>query len=159
MDDITMDLADEEKIREEIMARAYRLRAFMDAHAGDIDDEQAVDIPDLMPLWNPGETYARGDRVRYGSDVYKVLQSHTAQRDWAPDIVPALYAKLRSSQEQKADDEGIAEWVQPSAENPYERGERVLHGGLVYESLVDGNVWEPTEQTCALSLWKQIELD
>lgn len=156
-DDITMDLTEEEAIRAEIMRRAYVLRAFIDSHASEVDDEQALAIPDLMPLWNSGEEYSLGDRVRYGRDVYRVIQSHTAQRDWTPDIVPALYAKLRTSHEQLADDEGIEEWSQPTAENPYTKGEKVLHSGDIWESLVDGNVWEPSATTAALSLWKKVE--
>lgn len=151
-------LQHEEAIREDIMNRAYRLRAFLDAHAASVDDEEAIRIPDLMPLWNSGEEYHVGDRVRYGAHVYRILQSHTSQLDWTPDIVPALYAQLRTSQEQAADNQGIDEWEQPSAENPYSAGDRVLHGGVIYESLVDGNVWEPTSQTEALSLWKRIDL-
>lgn len=35
-----------------------------------------------------------GQRVTYKNDVYKVLQSHTTQIDWTPDIVPALFNKV-----------------------------------------------------------------
>lgn len=158
-DDITMDLTEEEALRASIMQRAYDLRAFIDAHAAEVDDEQALAIPDLMPLWNSGEGYQVGDRVRYEHEVYRVIQAHTSQRDWTPDVVPALYAKLRTSQEQLADSEGITEWAQPTADNPYEKGEKVLHGGTIWESLVDGNVWEPSVTTEALSLWKQVKVD
>lgn len=35
-------------------------------------------------------------------------------------------------------------WVQPSgAHDAYSAGDRVAHGGKVWESTVDGNVWEP----------------
>lgn len=156
-DDITMELTDSEAIRQDIMQRAYALRAFLDAHADDVDDEQALSVPDLIPLWNSGMQYEVGDRVRYGRSVYRVLQGHTSQLDWTPDVVPALYALLRTSQEQLADSEGIEEWSQPTAENPYSRGEKVLHNGSIWESLVDGNVWEPSATTEALSLWKRID--
>lgn len=144
---------DMEKLREEIMQRAYVLRAFMDAHASEIDDDQAVDIPDLMPMWDSGQEYVAGDRVRYDGHVYKVLQAHTSQTDWTPDIVPALYAVLRKGQI----DPTVEEWVQPTAENPYQKGDRVYHPTpTMWESLVDSNVWEPTEKTAALSLWKRL---
>ena len=45
------------------------------------------------------------------------------------------------------DDEGqqteIPEWEQPDSTNPYMRGNRVMHGGKMWESDVENNVWEP----------------
>lgn len=41
------------------------------------------------------------------------------------------------------DPHDIPEWVQPSSTNPYMKGDKVWHVGKVWESLIDGNVWEP----------------
>lgn len=37
------------------------------------------------------------------------------------------------------------EWVQPGGHNPYNTGDRVLWQGSVYESVMDGNAWSPTD--------------
>ena len=144
-----------------IIERAMALRAYLDSVvAPTISDREATDsVPTLVfPIWNAGEDYAAGDRVRYDDALYRVVQAHTSQLDWTPDKVPALYARLRSSQDEEADREGIDAWEQPTAENPYMRGDIVRHIGAFWESLVDNNVWEPSAQTEALSLWKQITL-
>ena len=40
--------------------------------------------------------------------------------------------------------ETAAEWVQPTgAHDAYQKGDKVLYNGTVYESLIDGNVWAP----------------
>jgi hypothetical protein len=39
----------------------------------------------------------------------------------------------------------VAEWVQPTGgHDAYNIGDRVLFGGLTYESLINANVWSPT---------------
>lgn len=150
---------EDEARRQAILDRAYALRAFLDEVQGNWTDEQAAEHPDMIPLWNVGQDYVRDDRVRYEGHAYKVLQSHTSQPDWTPDIVPAIYARLRTSQEEQEEQAGIEEWEQPTAENPYMKGDRVAHSGFFFESLVDSNVWEPTDQTVGLALWKYITLD
>lgn len=38
----------------------------------------------------------------------------------------------------------IPEWVQPTgASDAYQKGDKVRYKGVVYESLIDGNVWSP----------------
>ena len=153
-----LSMSDEELRARDIIERAMALRSYLDssvAPAISDDDAKSDSVPaTLFPLWNPGEEYVVGYRVRYEDDIYRVLQAHTSQIDWTPDIVPALYAKLRGGQV----DPTIDEWSQPTAENPYMSGDRVYHPKpLMWESLIDSNVWEPTEQTEALSLWKRID--
>lgn len=153
-----LELSEAELRARDIIDRAMALRAYLDAAvAPDISDADAADgvVPALVfPIWNPGEDYSIGDRVRYDDALYRVLQGHQSQIDWTPDKVPALYARLRKSQD---DDPTIEDWTQPTAENPYMRGERCRHLGSIWESLVDNNVWEPTEQTQALSLWQKVQ--
>lgn len=39
-----------------------------------------------------------------------------------------------------------AEWVQPTgAQDAYNTGDRVTFQGVIYTSLIDGNVWSPTD--------------
>ena len=42
------------------------------------------------------------------------------------------------------DESVIPDWEQPDSTNPYKKGDKVRFNGVVYESLIDGNVWGPT---------------
>lgn len=45
--------------------------------------------------------------------------------------------------EPEQQDSSIQEWSQPSSVNPYMVGDKVTHQGLIWESNIDNNVWEP----------------
>lgn len=116
-------------------------------------DEQALKVPALYPDWEDvveGSTLAAGERLNYQDALYKVLQDHQKQATWNPIDAPSLFAKVLI-----LDPSVIPEWEQPESTNPYKKGDRVAHNGKTWESLVDGNVWEPgvvgTE-----ALWKEV---
>ncbi|KAJ3163936.1 hypothetical protein HDU88_006105 [Geranomyces variabilis] len=44
--------------------------------------------------WEPAEQYNLGDKVHYKGHTYKIVQAHRSQSDWAPDVVPALWARV-----------------------------------------------------------------
>ena len=114
-------------------------------------DEQALNSIALYPEWKADVSYTVGQRVLYNSVLYKVLQAHTSQTDWTPDVSHSLFAQILIP-----DENVIPEWVQPDSTNPYMKGDKVTHNGITYESLIDNNVWEPgvigTE-----SLWAVVE--
>jgi hypothetical protein len=119
--------------------------------AGTLDDAQALKVKALYPQWDgSGVAYTMGDRLTYQGDLYKVLQSHTSQADWSPDKAPSLFAKVLPGQDGTA----VGEWKQPDSTNPYSKGDKVTHKGKTWESLVDGNVWEPG--ATGVRQWKQI---
>lgn len=50
---------------------------------------------DKMRVWQAGVEYKTGDKAAYpdaAGGVYACLQGHTAQADWEPPAVPALWA-------------------------------------------------------------------
>lgn len=114
-------------------------------------DEQALNSIALYPEWKADVSYTVGQRVLYNSILYKVLQAHTSQSDWTPDVSHSLFAQILIP-----DENVIPEWIQPDSTNPYMKGNKVTHNGITYESLIDNNVWEPgvigTE-----SLWVVVE--
>ena len=115
-------------------------------------DEQALQVPDLYDKWSGDSMqYKMGVRVNYEGTLYKVLQDHTSQPDWTPDTAPSLFAKVLV-----ADPEVIPEWEQPDSTNGYAKGDWVTHNGIIWESLVDNNVWEPGAVGTE-SLWKEVE--
>jgi len=105
------------------------------------------DLVPLYPEWSAGTAYAVNVVVRHQDKLYRVVQAHTSQADWAPDKTPALFVLTYS--------EGTTpEWVQPTgAHDAYNKGAKVLFEGKVYESLIDANVWSPTAYPAG---WKEV---
>lgn len=112
-------------------------------------DDQALAATALYPKWRRGKDYKAGERVLHDGVLYKVLQDHVSQADWAPDAAPSLFAKVLTS-----DDGTPLEWEQPDSTNPYMAGDQVTHDGFTWESLIDNNVWEPTEANA--TLWEKV---
>lgn len=106
--------------------------------ADTLSAEENKGLVSLYPGWELGRAYAVDDLVSYNDTLYKVIQAHISQADWTPDIVPALFTS-------KAPVGVIPEWVQPTgATDAYNTGDKVTFEGVVYESLIDANVWSPT---------------
>lgn len=99
---------------------------------------EIAQLVSLYPVFALGTAYKIGDVIQYAGALYKVIQAHTSQADWTPDITPALF-KLATPAGT------ILEFLQPTgAHDAYDAGDKVLFGGVVYESLVDGNAFSPT---------------
>ena len=109
----------------------------------DLTDEQALEMPLLFPKWQAGKEYAVGDRVLYLGTLYKVIQAHTSQYGWEPDITPSLFAKNLIVKDDDGEQVDIPEWEQPGSTNPYMKGDKVKFEGKIYQSLIDQNVWSP----------------
>ena len=105
------------------------------------DDKEALSLQVLYKQWNRqiGKTLQVGEYINHNDILYKVLQQHVAQDNWAPDVSPSLFAKVLVD----PTGETILDWEQPDSTNPYMKGDKVKHNGVVYESEVDNNVWEP----------------
>lgn len=112
-------------------------QAMLDDIISQIGDDSASA---LFDAWETDHAYKLNDRVSYNGLVYRCVQSHTSQADWTPDAVPALWARIKAN----PDPSEPEEWVQPTgAQDAYAKGDKVKHNGKVWESDVDGNVWEP----------------
>lgn len=75
-------------------SKLLALRALIEKAAVSLPDEDALDGVELFAVYAIGVAYKLGDRFRYGSKLYKVLQDHTSQEDWLPDATPSLYAEV-----------------------------------------------------------------
>lgn len=74
-------------------ARAFRAK--IEAVAQYAPDDVAVDNPALYPLWDSGGiAYPVGFKLRHADKLYKVLQAHTSQADWSPDVAVSLFALI-----------------------------------------------------------------
>ena len=129
--------------------RKYR-KAIL-ASSETLENETAIDVPMLFSRWAAGIELVAQTRI-CGDDekLYTVLQSHTAQEDWKPSETPSLFARVLIP-----DPEVIYDWEQPDSTNAYKLGDKVRHNGKIWESLIDGNVWEPGAVGTE-ALWKEI---
>lgn len=130
---------------------AKKLRPLIEQAAQSFTDEMALEAVSLFPTWQSGIDYTVGQRVRYNGILYSVLQAHTSQDTWQPDVAVSLFAKVLIP-----DPDVVPEWEQPGSTNPYMKGDRVLFEGTVYESLIDNNVWPPTAYPAG---WKAVNTE
>ena len=105
------------------------------------DDTEALSLQILYKQWDNqiGKTLQVGEYINYNGILYKVLQQHTVQAEWIPDLTPSLFAKVLVD----PTGETILEWQQPESTNPYMKGDKVTHNGQTYICDIDDNVWEP----------------
>ena len=110
------------------------------AQAASLTDEEALSHNTLFSEWGAGGSYKTGEVVRYGGDLYRLLQDVTgAQAEHTPDVATSLYKRVG-----EPDPSGVWPWVQPlGATDAYKAGDKVSHNGKVWVSTVDNNVWEP----------------
>lgn len=122
---------------------ARKLRAFIEQMSVNATDEEALDNILAYPKWTIGKEYDKDERVRYEDVLYKVLQNHTSQADWTPDVAVSLFVKVSV--------EEFPEWVQPTgSHDAYNKGDKVSHNGKHWASLIDANVYEPSESVPTL---------
>ena len=70
------------------------LVAFLKAARLTVDDNTALTGMELYPVWAVGLAVEVGQRYQYGDRLYKVVQAHTTQADWTPDVTRALWTVI-----------------------------------------------------------------
>lgn len=126
------------------MQAAEQLRRALQMFAASLTDEQAMEVVAVFDPWVSGKAYVVGDFVTYGENsvgdpqLYKVVQAHTSQADWTPDVTSSLYDAIG------LDDSGYPVWSQPTgSHDAYNAGDIVNYNGTLYQSLINGNVYAP----------------
>lgn len=141
-----------EKTPEVQSAMVQAAVAVAQIQAQSLTDEKALTVKHIYPTWNGnGVSYQKDYYLTHNEKLYKVLQAHTSQEDWAPDLAPSLFAEVLPGQSGT----GTGEWAQPDSTSPYMTGDRVTHNGDTWESLIDNNVWEPGTQGTE-ALWQKV---
>ena len=117
--------------------RARALRPYIEKASISLTDEDALQAVELFPQWVTGHAYVVDERLQYKNVLYRVVQAHTSQADWTPDITPAMFVVVSLDE--------WPEFVQPTgAHDAYNKGDKVTFEGKHYISLIDGNVYSPT---------------
>lgn len=116
--------------------RARALRPYIEKASVSLTDEDALQAVELFPQWVTDRAYAVDERLQYKNVLYRVVQAHTSQADWTPDITPALFVTVSLDE--------WPEFVQPTgAHDAYKKGDKVTFEGKHYISLIDANVYSP----------------
>ena len=124
------------------LSKVWELRRVIEQLSQTLSDDEALKVVNIHPHWiGDGRLLETGKRVQYGGKLYTVLQGHHTQESWTPEAAPSLFAKVLTSE----DPDVVLEWEQPDSTNPYKKGVRVIYGGGIWESDLDGNVWQPGE--------------
>ena len=116
------------------------LKELLSDELGELSDDDALAVAAMFPTWvsKTDQLVAAGERLWYDTKLYRVLQAHTVQPDWKPDVSPSLFAEVSIVE--------WPEWVQPiSAETAYMTGDKVTYNGTRYVSLIDNNTWSPDD--------------
>lgn len=120
------------------------LQMFLGTLDADTNAADMMEVASMFPAYVVGKAYKTTDVFSYGVNsvgdpqLYQVLQDHTSSAEWAPDTEASLYKQIGVTEE------GYPEWVQPlGASDAYNTGDIVSYNGVLYESLIDGNVWAP----------------
>ena len=137
-----------------VIEEARKLRRLIESMAENLDDETAEENVNVFPLWKEGVLYEVDYKVRYNDVLYKVIQEHTSQSDWTPDVAVSLFARNHSQPDEGGEEEEFPEYVQPTAENPYMTGDKVTFEGEHYICLIDNCVWSPTDYPQG---WEKVE--
>ena len=140
---VKIELTEEEQLIEQTNKAMEIFNINFNDLLPDLTDEQALEMPLLFPKWQANIQYEVGYRVLYLGTLYKVIQAHTSQQGWEPDITPSLFAKNLIVKDDDGEQVDIPEWEQPGSTNPYMKGDKVKFEGKIYQSLIDQNVWSP----------------
>lgn len=126
------------------IAQQYNRFMQMSVQSANLPDDQAMEVADLYPEWVAMKAYAVDEIVKYGvnadgeTQLYKVIQAHTSQEDWKPDVTASLYKAIGFT------DDGVSIWTQPlGSTDAYMKGDVVSYEDQLWISTVDYNVWQP----------------
>lgn len=126
------------------LQKAEQFRKVVQLFASSLSDEKALEVATVFDPWTTDKVYSVGEFLTYGVNavgdpqLYKVVQAHTSQKEWTPNIVPSLYSPIG------LDDSGYPVWSQPTGtHDAYNTGDIVNFEGVLWISKVDANVWAP----------------
>lgn len=117
---------------------AIRLRAAMEKAAESLDDKTASTAPHMFrQLTGSGKSVQAGTRVNWGGQIKKASVTLWDREDQDPDHAPDLWADLDYV-------DGIRKIPDViTAELAFALNELGWRNGVVYKSLMNGNVWIP----------------
>lgn len=101
-------------------SEAIRYRGVIETAAQSLDDNTALTVVNLYPMWAVGISYAAGFKVRHGGKLWRCVQAHTSLAGWEPENATSLWEQINETHTGTIDDP-----------IPYE-GNMALTAGLYY---------------------------
>lgn len=88
-----IDYTKYEPYEDEVVAK---LKQLLQAQVTQQTDEEALNNIELFPTWQGklGEQVEQGERLYFDDRLWKVLQTHTVQEEWKPDVATSLYVQV-----------------------------------------------------------------
>lgn len=136
--------------RYDTIEQAKAIRASMNTAGAVLTDAQALESINLYPLWTEGVYLAVDERVRRYEKLYKVLQAHTTQEGWEPEVTPALFVEVAKEGEYRE----IKDNMLPT--EAFALGEIGWYKTKdnLYKSLIASNVYTPDSYPAG---WEKVE--
>lgn len=102
--------------------------------AQSLDDTQALTVKAIYSAWSPdGVHYPVDYKVLHDDVLYKSMQDHTSQADWAPGAAPSLWAAVDSGEHAGTQEDPIpVPDTVDTAGMEYEKGKYYQEGDTVY---------------------------
>ncbi len=112
--------------------QAAVLVAQMQAQA--LTDAQAITVKAIYPAWSPdGVQYPVDFKVVDNDVLYKCLQEHTSQENWAPGIAPSIWVAVETGEHAGTQEDPIpVPDTVTTAGFEYEKGKYYSEGSTVY---------------------------
>jgi hypothetical protein len=140
----------EVELRPDGMTMLQQAVMMLKGQALELPDEKAAEVPALFPTWEEmiGKQVEAGKRLFYGGRLWKVLQAHTVQADWTPDVAASLFTEVAISAEQGTLDNPIPY----NGNMALEQGKYYSQDGVVYLCIRDTGtpVYHPLAQLVGL---------
>ena len=74
--------------------QAEQFRAKIEAAAGNLSDNDALNSIELFPVWSGFKDYAQGERCQHLGKLYRCYNPITANPTWTPDVTPAHWEEV-----------------------------------------------------------------
>ena len=101
-----VDTTQYEPYTEDVVAK---IKALMQAQVNKQSDEEALNNIELFPSWKSKmrESVSVGERLYHDGKLWKVIQAHTVQESWKPDVAASLFVQVQIESEQGTKDNPI----------------------------------------------------
>lgn len=94
--------------------------------------KESIAYTDYFPKWEDGKSMVVGYKVSYEGKLYEVIQEHTSQSDWTPNVAISLFKVVQV--EAEGTEEDVIQWEQGMV---LEFGKYYVDNGVKYECVRD----------------------
>lgn len=102
-----------------------------------LSNNEALSIKEYFPTWKENIEVKEGERYQYSDKLYEVLQGHTTQANWKPDVQSSLWVEVAEAHDGTLDDPiPYNEEMNPMWQGMIlEEGKYYTQNGVVYKCI------------------------